>query len=73
MNDLLPFSHLTDTELLARVYITSELPALVLELAARLQHALDELRGRPNLEALLARHDMDFAGPVEADRGGGST
>lgn len=62
MNDLLPFSHLTDTELLGRVYLSADMPALVLELAARLQHALDELSGgTPDLEAVLARHERDPA------------
>jgi hypothetical protein len=58
MNDLLPYANLTDAELLSRVYISAGMPALVLELAARLQHALDELSGgTPDLEDVLARHD----------------
>lgn len=69
MNDLLPFSHLTDTELLGRVYLSPDMPALVLELAARLQHALDELSDNPpDLEAVLARHER---GTLDGDDTGG--
>lgn len=62
MNELLPYANLTDTELLGLVYISDDMPALVLELAARLQHALDELSaGQPDLEGILARHDKGRA------------
>lgn len=43
-NDITPYSGLTDEELLMRVYTSKPmLSTLELELAARLEHALDEL------------------------------
>lgn len=43
-NEMTPFSSLTDEELLLRVYTSKPmLSALELELAARLEHALDQL------------------------------
>lgn len=45
-NDLLPLSSLTDEELLALAYNSrnKDTTALTVELATRLEHALDELR-----------------------------
>ena len=53
--NFLPLSALTDEELLGRVYITNTTDPMVLELAARLQHALDEMRKpRVSLDAVIA-------------------
>lgn len=49
-NDFIALSHLTDTELLQRVYMGKSNPAitpLALELATRLEHALNELAKPP--------------------------
>lgn len=45
--NFLPLSTLTDEELLGRVYISNPVDPMILELAARLQHALDELHKPP--------------------------
>ncbi len=50
-NTQTPFSSLEDEELLRRVYNSRELlSSLELELAARLEHALNELADRPRVD-----------------------
>jgi hypothetical protein len=47
-NNLTPFSSLTDEEILSRVFMVKErLSTLEIELAIRLEHALDQLREGP--------------------------
>lgn len=54
--DVIPFSHLTDEDLLRRVYAEKEtLSALAIELAARLEHALDELHPNDDIETVLRK------------------
>ena len=66
-NEILPFSHLTDEELLKRVYLSTLSTPLVLELAARLQHALDELyKKRITLEDVLGKNDKEVPDGNEA-------
>lgn len=59
INDLLPLSNLTDEELLTRVYLCKEPTPLATELAARLQHALDELAKKTDLYEMVMRHGKD--------------
>lgn len=57
MSDFIPLSNLTDDELLGRVYISSDVSPLALELATRLAHALDELRKpKANINDILNRY-----------------
>lgn len=61
MNDITPFSSLTDEELLLRVYTNKHLlSALDIELAVRLEQALDALAERPRgIGDMLTRHILD--------------
>lgn len=61
MNDITPFSSLTDEELLLRVYTSKHLmTALDIELAMRLEQALDALADRPRaIGDMLTRHIMN--------------
>lgn len=46
--------HLTDEELLTRVYMNTNSTSMEVELARRLEHALDEMASRPvSLEQIL--------------------
>lgn len=46
--------HLTDEELLTRVYMNTDSTSMEVELARRLEHALDEMASRPvSLEQIL--------------------
>lgn len=61
MNDITPYSSLTDEELLMRVYTSKHLlSALDIELALRLEQALDALAAHPRgIGDMLTRHILD--------------
>lgn len=61
MNDITPYSSLTDEELLLRVYTSKHLmSALDIELAMRLEQALDALADRPQgVGDMLTRHMLN--------------
>lgn len=66
MNDFLPLANQTDEELLKTVYLTKNVDTLTLELATRLQHALDELRKPPrHIEDILSRYGREA--PTDGD------
>lgn len=55
-----PYAHLSDEELLSRVYMDRELmSAIAIELAIRLEHALDEL-ARPSETPLKVAETVDL-------------
>jgi len=57
-DNVLPFAHMTDDELLRRVYAeTMTLPALVLELAARLERAINDSSPGDDIETILRKSD----------------
>lgn len=47
MNQLPTYDHLTDEELLKEVYMADTVTTLEMELAKRLEHALDEMAKPP--------------------------
>ena len=68
-NDFLPHSNLTDEELLSRVYLSNDVSPIMLELATRLQHALDELRTpKQDINTLLSKYGSE---PINGDEAGG--